>query len=370
MKRIYIHVPFCISKCAYCDFYSIEGNELQELYVSALIKELELRKSEKSGPLKSLYFGGGTPSYLDKKILSRIFEYLNSIFSFEPDAEITLEANPENIDDDKCKTWESFGVNRLSIGVQSFHPDDLKYLQRVHTAEKAISVLKTAKKYFSNVSADLIHGIPGADDQRFVRNVKILSDLDVSHISMYSLSIEDRSRLKRLIHNKERADIDEEAQAQQFILAAETAEKMDYKQYEISNFCKSGVESKHNTAYWKGEPYAGFGPSAHSFNGAERRWNIADLKEYISAVESGTKYFETETIGPQEKYNEFILTRLRLVEGFSRQEFEQEFGADKFRKILLKTHNSPCFLVSENRIAFTREGLLLSDALMSELMEA
>ncbi|MBN2730367.1 MAG: radical SAM family heme chaperone HemW [Bacteroidales bacterium] len=369
MKRIYIHVPFCIAKCAYCDFYSIEGNSMQKEYISALLKELEDRKSEILWPLKSLYFGGGTPSFLDFENLGLIFNYINDNFGFEDLAEITLEANPENIDAEKCSRWKELGINRLSIGIQSFNDEDLEYLQRIHSSEKAIAALKIAKNHFSNLSADLIHGISGANDERFIKNVEILTTLGIPHISMYSLSIEDRSKLRKLIINNERSNIDEETQARQFILAAETAAKNGYFQYEISNFSKPGIESQHNTAYWKGEPYAGFGPSAHSFNGTERRWNIADLKEYISAVESGAKYFETETIGQQEKYNEFILTRLRLVEGFTKQEFEQEFGEENFRKILLKTQNSPYFSVSENRIAFTREGLLISDALMSDLME-
>lgn len=369
MKRIYIHVPFCIAKCAYCDFYSIEGNSLQNKYVSALLKELKDRKSEISGPLISLYFGGGTPSFLDFENLELIFSYINDNFGFEDLAEITLEANPENIDGEKCSRWRGLGINRLSIGIQSFHDEDLKYLQRIHRAEKAIAALKIAKNHFSNLSADLIHGIPGADEKRFIKNVEILANIGIPHISMYSLSIEDRSKLKKLISNSERSNIDEDLQASQFILAAETAAKNGYHQYEISNFSKPGMEAQHNTAYWKGEPYAGFGPSAHSFNGTERRWNISDLKQYISALDSDEDYFETEIIGKKEKYNEFILTRLRLTEGFSKQEFEQEFGAEKFQKILLKTQTSPYFSISENRIAFTREGLLISDILMSDLME-
>lgn len=369
MKRIYIHVPFCIAKCAYCDFYSIEGNSMQKEYVSALLKELEDRKSEISGPLKSLYFGGGTPSFLDFENLRLIFNYIHDNYGFEDDAEITLEANPENIDTRKCTQWKTLGINRLSIGVQSFHDEDLKYLQRIHSSEKAIAALKIAKNHFSNLSADLIHGIPGANDERFIKNVEILTNLGIPHISMYSLSIEDRSRLKKLINNNERSNIDEETQASQFILAAETAEKNGYLQYEISNFSKPEMKAKHNTAYWKGEPYAGFGPSAHSFNGAERRWNIADLKEYISALESDEEYFETEIIGKTEKYNEFILTRLRLIEGFSKQEFEHEFGEEKFRAFSLKIKNSPYFSISKDRIAFTKDGLLVSDTLMSDLME-
>jgi oxygen-independent coproporphyrinogen-3 oxidase len=342
---------------------------MQNNYVSALLKELEDRKSEISGPLQSLYFGGGTPSFLDFENLELIFNYINDNFGFEDNAEITLEANPENIDTKKCSQWKELGINRLSIGIQSFHDEDLKYLQRIHSSEKAIAALKIAKNHFSNLSADLIHGIPGANDERFITNVEILTTLGIPHISMYSLSIEDRSKLRKLIINNKRSNIDEETQASQFILAAETAEKNGYHQYEISNFSKPGMEALHNTAYWKGEPYAGFGPSAHSFDGAERRWNIADLKEYISALEYGEKYFETEIIGSQEKYNEFILTRLRLVEGFTRQEFEQEFGEEKFRAFSFKIKSSPYFSISEDRIAFTKEGLLISDILMSDLME-
>ena len=342
---------------------------MQNEYTSALLKELDDRKSEISGPLKSLYFGGGTPSFLDIKNLGLIFNYINDNFGFEDNAEITLEANPENIDTEKCTQWKELGINRLSIGVQSFHDEDLKYLQRIHSAEKAIAALKIAKNHFSNLSADLIHGIPGADDKRFIKNVEILTTLGIPHISMYSLSIEDRSRLKKLISNNERSDIDEETQASQFILAAETAAKNDYHQYEISNFSKLGMEAQHNTAYWKGEPYAGFGPSAHSFNGRERRWNISNLKQYISALENDEEYFETEIIGKQEKYNEFIMTRLRLAIGFTKQEFKQEFGEDEFREIMLKTKSSSYFSVSEDRIALTREGLLISDSLISDLMK-
>lgn len=369
MKRIYIHVPFCIAKCAYCDFYSVEGKDLQEKYVSALLKEMETRKGEISGPLKSLYFGGGTPSFLDIDYLYKIFEFINTNFSLDTHSEITLEANPENITEEKCRQYKSLGINRLSIGVQSFNESDLKYLQRVHSAEKAKIALKIASKQFYNISADLIHGIPGAEDRHMIKNIEVLANLGIPHISMYSLSIEDRSKLKSMINNKERNDIDEESQVRQFLLAAETAEKLGYRQYEISNFCKFGMEAQHNTAYWKGELYAGFGPSAHSYYGNKRRWNIANLKKYVAALESEEKYYETETIGQQEKYNEFILTRLRLVEGFTQQEFVQNFGAEKFKKILLKIQNSPYFSVTKNNIALTREGLLISDTLISDLME-
>lgn len=369
MSHIYIHIPFCPSKCAYCDFYSIASQKWHSEYIEALLSEIQKRKNEVNKSLKSIYLGGGTPSFLSIKHLDKIFKSLYSEFIVDSDIEITLEANPENVSKENCTAWQDLGVNRLSIGVQSFNDRDLKYLQRKHDGKTALKAIETAlKSGFDNLSIDLIHGIPCSSNSILKNNIIQLHSLEIPHISMYSLTLEKNTILEKLIQKNKRLPIDEDQQSQQFQLAIEEAKKLDYQHYEISNFCKSGFKAIHNTAYWKGAEYCGFGPAAHSFNGKTRRWNVSDLQKYMSKLKENKLYYETESIDKTKAYNEFILTRLRLSEGFSIKEFTKLFTEEKLEKLKAAIKGSEYYESNKDRISLNEKGFLFADKLISDLI--
>ena len=372
MPHIYIHIPFCKSKCSYCDFFSVASEKLKNEFVQALCTEISRRKSETDNKIKTVYFGGGTPSLLSEQELSQIFMALEENFSLEPDAEITLEANPDDITPEKLMFWKSIGINRLSIGLQSFDDDELKYLGRRHNVSDSKKALENALNTgFNNISADIIHGIPGADLNKLLTGIEYLDKTGAAHLSMYSLTIEKGTILENKIKKGLAENIDEDEQAETYMRSVEKAEACGFLQYEISNFCKPGFESKHNSAYWKGVPYLGFGPAAHSFSGKKRMWNISSIQDYISGIKNKTPVTEHEKLSKNDIYNEFLLTRLRMINGIQLKEMRELFGntiTENLINKINKTIKPQHIQISESAIVLTRPGIMFADKIISDLM--
>lgn len=343
--------------------------------MSAILKEIELRKAYlPNSPLKSIYFGGGTPSLLSAKDLERIFNQIYTTFSVEQDAEITLEANPDDLDDEKVQILKDSPVNRLSIGIQSFYDEDLKAWNRAHTSDEGINCIdKVRKANFDNLTIDLIYGAPTTSDNHWRTNVQRLLDLDIPHLSCYALTVEEKTALGHFVKQGKVAAPKDEHAAHQFEILMEMMSKNGYDHYEISNFAKPGHYAIHNSAYWKGAHYLGVGPAAHSFNGDSRSWNVANNPKYIKAVlqgaKSGLHLFETEYLTSEQKYNEYILTGLRTIWGCSMERIREIDPA-------YESHFSPLaegfirngYMVKRNdNFALTDSGKLLTDFISAEL---
>ncbi len=296
--------------------------------VKALCKELELRKGEISGEIETIYFGGGTPSLLTSEELEQIFDTIFSNFKVAKNPEITLEANPDDLSEEKLKMFATSPINRLSIGVQSFFEEDLKMMNRAHNENEALKSIQLARNYFDNISIDLIYGIPGMSNERWLQNLTTALDLGVPHISSYALTVEPKTALKKLIEKGKISPVDEDAAKGHYELMIEVLENAEFENYEFSNFGKPGYFSRNNTTYWFGKPYLGIGPSAHSFDGNHRKWNINNNILYLKAIEKGEIPAEVEELTVTDKYNEYIMTRLRTKWGISLQEVRVNFGAE------------------------------------------
>ena len=370
MAGIYLHIPFCKQACHYCDFHFSTTLKNKQRVVDAICKELVLRKDELKDEVKTIYFGGGTPSLLSENELSQIFKTIYENFSVLKNAEITLEANPDDLSEEKLFQLSKSLINRLSIGVQSFFEEDLKLMNRAHNAAEAWESIKLSKKYFSNISIDLIYGIPKMTNQRWLQNLEKAFALDVPHISCYALTVEPKTALKTFIEKGIVPPVEDEvAQEQHQILVSET-EKRGFMNYEFSNFGKSGFESQNNMAYWQGKPYLGVGPSAHSYNGKTRSWNVANNSKYIKAIEAKTLPLERETLTKNDRYNEYVMTRLRTMWGIQLEEVEKLFGKKHLEYLLMQAqlHIKNDFLIMENNtLKVTKKGKFLSDGIASDL---
>ena len=373
MAGIYIHIPFCRQKCYYCDFYKTVNTNQTDTFISTLEKETALRKSYISQEkVKTIYFGGGTPSVLTEKQLSAVFKFLHEYFFVVPDAEITFEANPDDLTKEYLQMLKNTGINRLSIGIQSFHNEHLKKMNRRHNAEQAIKSIEIAASVgFSNLSADLIYGLPGLTLQEWKSSLQQIFRLPVVHLSAYHLTYHQGTPFYTWLKKGTLRELSENESIEQFNLLIDEAEKAGFEQYEISNFARNEQYSKHNSAYWSGEKYLGLGPSAHSFNGDSRRWNIAHLDRYIHGIENNTTWFEEEILSENDRFNEYILTRLRTKWGISVQEIAKRFGL-KYARLVEK--EAAKYLLSgkmkeQNGIfTLTRKGLFVSDDLMTDFM--
>ena len=308
MAGIYIHIPFCKQACNYCNFHFSTSLKLKE-------------------DIETLYFGGGTPSILDINDLQLLFTALRKKFIFSADTEITLEANPDDITPAKLKLWKQAGINRLSVGIQSFIEEELVWMNRAHTAAESLQCIDEIKQAgFTNFSVDLIYGSPLLSDEDWKRNVAIVIEKNIPHISCYALTVEPKTALDKMITQHKKAPVDAEKQAKQFLLLMEWMQTAGYEHYEISNFAKSGMRSKHNSSYWQGKKYYGFGPSAHAFDGKKRQWNIANNALYIQSLKNNTIPFEAEILTSTQQLNEYIMTSLRTMEGLSLAIVEEKFG--------------------------------------------
>ncbi|MDR3262125.1 MAG: radical SAM family heme chaperone HemW, partial [Tannerella sp.] len=330
MAGLYIHVPFCAKRCTYCDFFSQTEMGYKTAYVEAVLREVELRKDYLSGePIETIYFGGGTPSQLQATDFERIFEIIHRFHDTVADAEITLEANPDDLTSAYLSTLQSLPFNRVSLGVQSFRDEDLRMLYRRHNSRQAVEAVRRCQEYgYNNLSIDLIYGLPGQTTERWEENLDVALALDVPHLSAYHLSYEEGTALYRQWQTGAICQVNEETSVQLYYTLLYKLTAAGYLQYEISNFCKPDCFSRHNSSYWIGRKYLGIGPAAHSYDQLSRQWNIASLPEYIRGITCGEPFVEKEELDLRTQYNDYIITRLRTMWGIRLSDLRETFGAE------------------------------------------
>jgi len=372
MAGIYIHIPFCKQKCHYCNFFSQASLKYKDAFVKALLSEIDLKKNYlNDNMVKTIYFGGGTPSLYDADTIQLIIDRIMIVFDVQKDVEITLESNPDDLTKERLNSLAETSVNRLSIGVQSFFDDDLHYLHRVHNSGQAYQAIVNAQNTgFSNLSIDLIYGIPGLTAEKWIKNIRQLFELQIPHISAYALTVEPKTALFFLIGKNKYDSPDEQLTIEHFEILMTLMKENDYLHYEISNFCKDGYFSKHNMNYWSGVPYLGLGPSAHSFNGYSRQWNKSNVSSYISGVlEKGTVQFEKEILTKTQQYNEYILTGLRTIWGCDIKRIES-FG-ERYKNHIISVIQSPLskglMVKKQDHLFLTEKGKLFADRLAADL---
>ena len=370
MSGIYIHIPFCKQKCYYCDFHFSVSLRNKDPMLSAILKEIELRKNEVKTKVETIYFGGGTPSILSVDEIKGLLNALYSNFTISKNAEITLEANPDDLNLNKLKEISQTKINRLSIGVQSFFDDDLKYMNRSHNANEAKNCINHALKYFKNISIDLIYGIPETNTEKWKKNLQIAFAFDVPHLSAYALTVENNTALDNFIRKGKFKPLDDSLALKHFNILMKEAKKNGFEQYEISNFGKKNYYSKHNTAYWTGNTYLGIGPSSHSFDGVCRSWNVANNARYIKALQQGKLPNEKELLTKNDNFNEFIMTNLRTVWGVSVETIEKKYGT-QFKNLLLKNSlkhiENKTLIWKDKHLKITSKGKFLCDGIASDL---
>lgn len=372
MSGIYIHIPFCKQACHYCNFHFTTSLRRKNELVAALLDEIDLRQSYLDNEIvETIYFGGGTPSLLNFEDLEKIQGSLKQKFSISPDAEVTLEANPDDINREKLKAWKLTGINRLSIGIQSFFEEDLIWMNRAHNALQAKQCIELAQKEgFNNITIDLIYGTPSLTDEKWKRNVDTAISLGIPHLSCYALTVEEKTTLHKLIVQHKKEDINKDAQADQFLLLMNWLEHAGFEHYEISNFAKPGFRSRHNSSYWQGKKYLGLGPSAHSYDSVSRQWNISNNNIYIDSLKKGALAFEKEILTPIQQLNEYIMTSLRTNEGLSLKIIEQKGGSETLNYVKNESRKyvETGKLNEENNVLkLTREGKLLADGIAATL---
>ena len=374
MAGIYIHIPFCRKACTYCNFHFSTSLKLKDDYLQALIKEILSAENAliEDNHIETIYFGGGTPSLLTAPELSLILEAINSKFSVDPAAEVTLEANPDDINFQHAKNWLGIGINRLSVGLQSFNEDELKWMNRAHSSLDSLQSLDDVLSAgFSNFSADLIYGSPLQSNDDLRTNALILFEKRVPHISCYALTVEPKTALDKMILNHQSDPVDPEKQAEQFEILLNLMDQYGYEQYETSNFALPGYRSKHNSSYWQGKAYYGFGASAHSYDGIfTRRWNVANNALYIQFINSGQPAFEEERLTITQQLNEYIMTSLRTIEGLSLEKVRKEFGEAEFKRLKKSStkYISQLLMTGDNEVLnLTRKGKFLADGISSDL---
>ena len=374
MAGIYIHIPFCRQACNYCNFHFSTSLHYKNDFVVALLKEIELQATAnylQGQTIETIYFGGGTPSLLNIEELQQIMQTLRQQFIISADAEITLEANPDDVTDEKLNGWKKQGINRLSIGIQSLFEEDLQWMNRAHTAEEAKQVIKKARAAgFNSFTVDLIYGNPGLTDEKSISNINWVLQQNINHLSCYALTVEEKTPLDKLIRQQKKTDVDAAQQSRQFVMLMNELDKAGFEHYEISNFAKPGYRSKHNSSYWKGVHYLGLGPSAHSFNGISRQWNVANNQQYIQALQQHTIPFEKEELTKAQQLNEYIMTSLRLLEGCDLTYVAEQFGpaaADRLKTEAALFVNSGQMAVLNNHLVLTQQGKLFADGIAADL---
>ena len=372
MAGIYIHIPFCKQKCHYCNFFSVASIRNRDEFVKALLKEMEIRKDYLAEEkVSTVYFGGGTPSMLRISDLALSIEHLSMHFDIDDMVEITLEANPDDITEENAREWKNAGINRLSIGIQSFFDDDLQYLNRVHNSDQALRAVDHARNSgFDNLTIDLIYGIPGLTDEKWAKNLETFFSFDIPHLSAYSLTVEEKTPLAHMIRKGKYAPVDENLSVGHFRMLQEQTRAHDFIHYEISNFAKEGYYSKHNSIYWLGGHYLGLGPSAHSFNGNSRQWNVSNISKYIKLDDYNTSIEEKEILTIEQQYNEYVMTSLRTSWGCDTVHILHVFG-EKYEHHFVK--NALPYLEKKHlfregsKYFLTDEGKLFADGIAAEL---
>lgn len=367
MSGIYVHIPFCKSKCAYCNFFSVVSEKQRTEFIEALKREAANRKDYLGGEeVHTVYFGGGTPSLLELLEIQEILETLKKNYKIAAASEITLEANPDTVSKESLLEFKSLGINRLSVGIQSFFDDDLQYLSRKHDSKHALKVLDWAKEAgFQEVTLDLIYGIPTLTDEKWRKNLEIFFSTGFNHLSAYALTVEEKTALGQRINRGVAAAVSEDTTIRQYDILVEMTGNQGFEHYEISNFARPGHYSKHNTIYWKGEKYLGLGPSAHSFDGVSRQWNVANVKEYCDNYS-----FEREELTVDDRYNEYIMTSLRTIWGCNLDYIRSNFGenyAEKFENGVQKHISSGKMYQKDGNYILTDSGMLFADGIAAEL---
>lgn len=370
MAGIYIHIPFCKQKCTYCDFhFSTTFSAYREKMIHAIVEELKSRVNYLGKQtISTLYFGGGTPSLLTKEELKLIVKTVYQNYRVEPEIEFTLEANPDDITLEQLFEWKSIGVNRLSIGLQSFLQEDLDWMNRAHSAEESVSAVKLAKENGFSVTVDLIYGLPNRTKFDWEYNIEKLVALSPEHISAYCLTVEKRTALHKLIEKGDLPEVSEDEQSEQFEILVSKMREHGYQQYEISNFAKEDAYSQHNSNYWKGVSYLGVGPSAHSFDGESRRWNVANNPQYIKGLSEKANYFEEEILTPKDRFNELLLTGLRTKWGVDLDLLSFKHCPTKqFHKQLDSFKEFELIIEKEGTLYLTEKGKLQADYIAAML---
>ena len=386
MSGIYIHIPFCKQACHYCDFHFSTSMNKKEEMVLALAKEIQMRKSEfellegarSDTQIETIYFGGGTPSVLQISDLKLLIDTIYKNYTVAPNPEITLEANPDDLTTLSVRAqsrtifeeYRSIGINRLSIGIQSFFEDDLKLMNRAHNSEEAQKCLEEATKYFDNISLDLIYGVPGMSNEKWKQNIEKALSFGVPHISSYALTVEPKTAMNKMIlTGKMEAPKDEVAQ-EHFMILVEMLESKGFVHYELSNFGKENYFSKNNSAYWLGKKYMGIGPSAHSYDGVSRSWNIANNSLYLKSIQENKVPNEMETLSKADRYNEYIMTGLRTIWGVSLDRIKTEFGSEYLEYLNKQTQkflDDDLVFIENNILKPTVKGKFLTDGIASDL---
>lgn len=372
MAGVYFHIPFCRRKCPYCNFFSLATSKDRDRFISAVVKEIMLSGAYlEDGFIETIYFGGGTPSVYPPTELERLIRALPYRTEAKACSEITLEINPEDVDEAFTEALKRTSFNRFSLGVQSFSEKELHFLGRGHDAAQPVRAVELLRRAgFENISIDLIYGIPGSDDTVWLKNLEIAFSLEVPHISAYALTVEEKTPLAWMIGRRRAEPVDDAQQARQFRLLMQEAERHGYEQYEISNFARPGMHAIHNTNYWQGVPYLGLGPSAHSYNGVSRRWNRSNLKEYMEAMEAGNSCYEEEILTPADRYNEYVMTSLRTMWGCDSRILAGIPGIPPENSLLSKAGafiEKGWMTVKEGVFFLTPEGKLFADRVTAEL---
>lgn len=373
MAGIYLHIPFCKTRCIYCDFFSTTKSEEKGRYINALCKELRLRKSYlENESIETIYFGGGTPSQLDKEDFVRIFNTINEVYDTQHCTEITLEANPDDLQPAYIDMLASLPFNRISIGIQTFNESTLRLLKRRHTANQAIMAVQNCRNAgFQNISIDLMYGLPGETFANWEADLQQAIRLDVEHISAYHLIYEEGTVLYEMRKKHKVEEVDEDWSVRFFATMIEQLTQAGFQHYEISNFCKPDKHSKHNSSYWIGKKYLGCGPSAHSYDGKDRQWNVSDLSLYIKGIDNEHPAIEVEHLDLHTRYNDFIITSLRTMWGLSLDQLKATFGDSLYQYCMQNAQphlQRKVLELKNNTLLLTREGIFISDGVMSDLL--
>lgn len=371
MSGIYIHIPFCKQACHYCDFHFSTNLKKKEEMVLALAKEIQLRKNEFQDEIvETIYFGGGTPSILQIADLRFLINTVYQNYKVVENPEITVEANPDDLTENRIIEFSKNKVNRLSIGIQSFFEDDLQLMNRAHNAEEAMKCLETATQYFDNISIDLIYGIPEMSNEKWLQNIETALSFGVPHISSYALTVEPKTALHSFIQKGIIPQPDDEVAQEHFQILVDKLSENGFIHYELSNFGKENFFSKNNSSYWLGKKYIGIGPSAHSYDGKNRGWNVSNNSLYIKSIQENKLPIEIETLTKTDRYNEYIMTGLRTIWGVSLERVEQEFGKtylDYLNRQAAKFIEDHLLFVDDNILRTTKKGKFLSDGIASDL---
>ena len=371
MAGIYIHIPFCKQACHYCNFHFSTSIDDKPRMVDAICQEITLKKNIIDEEIQTIYFGGGTPSLLSATDIENIFTAIYSHYQITDQVEVTFETNPDDVSDDFIAILMNSPINRLSMGIQSFHQVDLEYMNRAHTAhEGQLALERCAKAGIDNISADLIYGVPTLSDEAWLENIHIMHEAGVQHTSCYQLTVEEKTPLAAFIERGSRISPSDETAVRQFYMLLDAMARLGYEAYEISNYSKPGFRSKHNSAYWTGAPYIGIGPSAHSFNNGQRLWNTVVNNRYMEEIEAGQIPEASEILSQADQYNEFVLTRLRTIEGIPIKYISTNFQEfrDHFINALSAPIDDKLIQQEEDHIRLTREGKVWADAVSAGLM--